>query len=287
MSATWHAVVPFRILDRAGKMRGSPRDAIVAELSKKEKGKNFGMIRAFDNAGAVAGIVFSILFFGYLGYKKLFLIAAVPSAVAVLLILFFIREKKKTKIKIYRGFSFSNLTKNYKIFLFSSSLFALGSFSYSFLLLYSKNFGFAAALIPVLYLIFTLVASLLSYYFGFISDKIGRKKILYLSYLFWILTCGIFAFARNYFAIVIGFVAYGLHKAAIEPVQKAFVADISEKNFLASSLGTFQMVIGLIALPASFFAGLLWVKINAYAPFYFSIALTILSIAILMFVKEK
>lgn len=118
LSASWQYIIPFRILDRSGKIRGAPRDAIIAEISMNEKGRNFGILRAFDNLGAVMGILLSILLFGYLGYKKLFLLAAVPSVIAVLLIIGFIKEKKP-KLKLHEGISLKNLSTNFKLFLIS------------------------------------------------------------------------------------------------------------------------------------------------------------------------
>jgi len=51
-------------MDRAGKIRGAPRDAIIADISTDEnRGKNFGLLRAMDNLGAVCGIIVCILFF--------------------------------------------------------------------------------------------------------------------------------------------------------------------------------------------------------------------------------
>ena len=288
-STAWQHIVPFRILDRAGKIRSAPRDAIIANLStRKDRGKNFGILRTMDNLGAVVGILITIFFFSFLGYKKLFLLAAVPSLIAVLLVFFFIKERKKEeKNKIYKGLSFKNLSKNLKIFFVLSAIFALGSFSYSFLLIYAKMFGFKITFIPVLYLIFTAVAALFSLPFGRLSDSIGRKKVLFLSFFFWILVCISFIFVKNYFLMIFGFVLYGLHKGALEPVQKTFVAELSPKQYRASTLGGFQMVIGLVALPSSLIAGILWDRINMIIPLYFSLFLTLLSMIILVFVKEK
>lgn len=286
LSGTWQHVVPFRILDRAGKMRDAPRDAIIADISTKEdRGKNFGLLRMMDNLGATLGIIICILFFQFLGYKNLFLLASIPSLIAVLLVLIFIKERIG-KEKIYKGVSLKDFNVNFKLFLFLSSIFSLGFFSYSFLLIYAKEF-FSLGFIPVLYLLFTGVAFLFSFYFGKLSDKVGRKAVLFLSYFFWILVCIIFIFIQNYFAILFAFVIYGLHLAAKEPVQRAFVSEISPAEFRASGLGGFQMVNGLCALPASMIAGFLWDNFNKFMPFYFSLFLTILSIGMLIFVKEK
>lgn len=288
LSSTWQYLIPFRILDRAGKIRAAPRDAILADISTKEdRGKNFGLLRMMDNLGAVCGILICILFFGLLGYKKLFFLAVIPSIISTLLIFCLVREKTPTETGSYNKLSLKHLDKNFKLFLLLSSFFALGSFSYSFLLIYAKQVGFQITFVPVLYLVFTTVASIFSLPFGKLSDQIGRKSVLLLSYIFWGLTCLILLFVQTYLSIMLAFVLYGLHKGALEPVQKTFVAELSLTEYRASSLGGFQMVIGLCALPASLIAGMLWDKIGMSMPFYFSLSLTILSVIILAFVKEK
>src|SRR4030043_2108940 len=65
LSKTWQHVIPFRILDRAGKIRSAPRDAIIADICTKEnRCEKFGLLRSMDNLGAVCGIIVCILFFG-------------------------------------------------------------------------------------------------------------------------------------------------------------------------------------------------------------------------------
>lgn len=288
ISATWQQIIPFKILDRAGKIREAPRDAIIADVSTlKNRGKNFGIVRAMDNLGAVVGITISILFIETLGYRNLFLIAAIPSAIGAFLIFTLIKEKKPVESKVFKGLSFKDLNKNFILFLILSSFFALASFSYSFLLIFAKQFGFKIYFVPVLYLIFTVAASIFALPFGKLADKMGRKPVIMLAYLFWGLVCLSFIFIQTYWAIVIAFILYGMHKGALEPVQKAFVSELAPKEYRASSLGGFQMVIGLCALPASLIAGLLWDKIGVFMPFYFSLGLTIISIVMLIFVKEK
>jgi len=288
VSVTWQHIIPFRILDRAGKVRSAPRDAIIADISTKDKrGKNFGFLRAMDNLGAVCGIIICILFFKFLGFKKLLILASIPSVIGALLILFMIKEKKTSDLKIYKGLSFKNLNKNFKLFLLLSSFFALGSFSYSFLLIYAKEFGFQITFVPVLYLIFTATASIFSIPFGSLSDRINRKFVLLLSFIFWALVCLSFIFIHNYFSIIFTFVFYGLHKGALDPVQRTLVSELAPVKYRASSLGGFQMVIGLCAFPASLIAGIFWDKIDIVAPFYFSLGLTILAAVILLFVKEQ
>lgn len=288
LSRHWFSLVPFKILDRAGKIRGAPRDAIIADVSTKEtRGRNFGLLRMMDNLGAVCGILICILFFRLIGYRNLFLLASIPSVAGAMLVLFLIKEKKLPDRKIYKGIFLKGMDRNFRLFIMLSSIFAIGAFSYSFLLIYAKESGFRAGFIPVLYLIFTAVASLSSLPFGRLSDRVGRKIVLALSFIFWGLLCIGLIFIRNCFMIILAFVMYGLHRGALEPVQKTFVSELAPVDFRASSLGAFQMIIGLCALPAGLFAGMLWDKIGISAPFCFSLGLTVLSGTMLVFVNEK
>ncbi len=290
-SIVWEHIIPFRILDRAGKMRGAPRDAIIADASTDQnRGGNFGYLRAMDNLGAVCGIVLCIVCFWYLniGYRQLFLFAALPSIIGAILVILFIKERKLDTKKIFKGLSFKHLDRNFKMFLLLSAIFALGSFSYSFLLIYAKQFGFEVIFVPVLYLVFTVFAAVFSYPFGRLSDRIGRKIVLLISYMFWAAVCVTFMFLQNYWLILFTFVLYGLHRAALEPVQKTLVAELTPPDNRASILGGYQMVIGLCALPASLIAGILWDSIGIETPFYLSLGLTVVSsVLLLLFVKEK
>jgi MFS family permease len=289
LTTVWQQLIPFRILDRAGKMRGAPRDAMIADASTDEdRGKHFGLLRAMDNLGAVFGILLCLAlltFFGW-SYRSIFLAAAIPSVIAVVLVLVVIREKRATGRRVFKGFSLKDIDNNFRLFLVLSALFALASFSYSFLLIFATRAGFATWTVPLLYLVFTVFAAVFSYPFGRFADRVGRKNVLFISYGFWGGICMIFIFVQAYWAILLTFVLYGLHRAAIEPVQRTLVSEIAPVQFRASSLGTFQLVIGLFALPASLTAGLLWDTVGPAVPFMLSLVLTIVSGVLLLFVKE-
>ena len=286
MSTVWQMLIPFRVLDRAGKMRGAPRDAMVADASTLEdRGRTFGLLRSMDNLGAVCGIVFCMIFF-HLGYRTLFLLAAIPSLLSVLLILFRIKENPVSPTRTFKGLRLKDLTREFRLFLVLSTIFSLGTFSYSILLLFAKTRGTSDSSSPLLYLVFTLVAALLSWPFGRLSDSLGRKTVLILSFVIWGATCTLALMAYSSIAFALVFVLYGLHRAAIEPVQKAFVSELAPQALRASALGGYQLVTGLSALPSSLIAGILWDSISPSAPFIVSIALTACATTMLIFMKQ-
>mgnify|MGYP001237784097 CR=1 FL=1 len=287
LSHTWPQLIPMRILDRSGKIRNAPRDAIIADISVREnRGGNFGILRAMDNFGAVCGILASIALLPILGYRKLFFLAAVPSVLAAFLIFIGIKEKRETIKTIYKGMRLKDLDSNFRLFLVLSAIFSLGSFSYSFLMIFSEKNGFKMATIPVLYLLFTAVAFATSIPFGKLADKIGRKKVVAVSFILWGMVSICLLLEKSLAVIVVAFVLYGMHRGAIDTVQKAFVSELCPTEYRASALGGFQMVVGLCALPASLAAGLLWDKVSSTAPFILSLILTAIAMVLMTFVKE-
>ncbi|MFA6038656.1 MAG: MFS transporter [Candidatus Peribacteraceae bacterium] len=288
LAPTWLLIIPFRILDRSGKIRSSPRDAIVSDLSTHEnRGSHFGFMRAMDNMGALVGITLSLILIRFLPLRTIFLLAAIPSVAAALLVFFSIKEKGMHSGTLFRGIRFGDVSPNLRLYTLASALLELGAFSYSFLLLAANTLGFATGEVPLLYLLFTLVATIVSVPAGRLADRFGRKPLLYASILSWIAVGVIFLVFRHPLILISAFAFYGLHKGALDPVQKTFAAELAPKEYVASTLGGFQLMIGMMSLPSSLIAGVLWDRYGLQAPFLFAIILTTLAFLLLLFVKEQ
>jgi MFS family permease len=278
----WHMVLAGRFIDRFGKgVRESARDALIAESSTAENmGKSFGFHRALDTAGAIFGPLAAILLINYLGSNNLrpiFYIALIPGTIGVILLLIFVKEKKITTKTNPPHFKLSNLTPAYKTFLVVSAIFALGNSSDVFLILRAQTLGMSTTFTILAYVVFNLVYSLLAYSAGSLSDKIGPKRILILSFFLFAITYLMFGINQSTTWIWFLFALYGVYMALSEGISKAYITKIASPEVIATSFGAYQTIIGICTFFSSLIAGLLWSQVNPNAPFIFGAILAIIA----------
>jgi len=291
-AAGWHVLL-VRFIDRFGKgIRTPPKDALIADSSlANERGKAFGIQRAMDRAGAVLGplIAFAILPLLNNNLRMVFLLAFIPAFIAVLILIFFLKEKPSVRTtseeKKTTGL---HLSKNFKIFILVIAVFTLGNSSDAFLLLRAKELGLKVTLIPILWLVYNLAGSLTATPLGSLSDKIGRKKTVVLGFLFYSTVYWGFAFANTQILLWFLMALYGCYYGLSEGVLRAYVADLVEdSSVLATVYGIYNTVVGIFIFPASFIMGILWQNFNSTVAFSFGASLALISaICLSLFVRK-
>jgi MFS family permease len=275
LATGWQHVMGSRFIDRFGKgVRTAPRDAIIAESSEKTHlARAFGFHRSMDTMGAVVGPALAFFLLGLFSnnYRAVFWLSMIPGAIAVLLIVFFITEKKKAFIAHSERpkLTLKHFDWKFKFFVLIATLFAIGNSSDVFLILRAQQIGVPTLMIPVVYLVFNLVYSLSSIPAGIAADRFGRKRVILLGFvLFAVLYYG-FAIAGDTSAIWALFAFYGLFMGLTEGIQKAFLATIIPSDFRATAFGVYNTAVGVAMFPASFIGGWLWDHISPSATFYF------------------
>ena len=287
----WHHVMGSRFIDRFGKgVRTAPRDAIIAESAEKTHlGRAFSFHRSMDTMGAVVGPALAFFFLGIFlnDYRKVFWLSMIPGAIAVLLIILFITEKKKVPLPHAERpkLTLKHFDWKFKFFVLIATLFAIGNSSDVFLILRAQQTGIPTVMIPVVYLLFNLIYSLSSIPAGIAADKFGRKRVILLGFiLFAILYYG-FAIAKDTMAIWVLFGFYGIFMGLTEGIQKAFLATIIPPDFKATAFGVYNTAVGLAMFPASLIGGWLWDHVSPAATFYFgSITASLSTILFVIFI---
>ena len=285
--ATPMQVLYLRFIERMGKgIRTAPRDSLVAgSVTNGETGKSFGLQKAMDNSGAIAGplIAFVLLIFSPNDYRLIFLVAGIPSILGIFVLLFGIKEAKKNSENLFKKFHFNDFSKKYYLFLAIIFIFTLGNSTDALLMVKANEVGVKVAFIPLVYLVTSIVSVLLAIPIGVLSDKIGKEKILIAGFLIYAVVYYGFGATNSVRAIVALFALYGLYSAATDGIQKAFISDMIDKNKKGTGLGIYNALLGITLLPASVIAGLLYDKVNSSIPFYFG-AVTALISAVLMLI---
>jgi MFS family permease len=280
-------VLYLRFIERFGKgIRTAPRDSLIAgSVINRETGKSFGLQKAMDNSGAIIGplAAFILLIFFPDNYRLIFLLAGIPSILSIFVIIFGIKEAKKSKESLFTKFHFKDFPRKYYLFLAIIFIFTLGNSTDALLMVKANEVGVKVAFIPLVYLITSIVSVLLAIPIGSLSDKIGKEKILVAGFLVYAIVYFGFGITGCVGTIIALFALYGLYSAATDGIQKAFVSDTIDKNKQGTGLGIYNALLGITLLPASLIAGVLYDKVNSSVPFYFGAATAAVS-ALLMLI---
>ena len=284
------ALASFRIIERLGKsFRGPPRDAWLSDVAgESNRGYAFGVHKAMDKAGAVIGPLVAYFLLRWLGqglstFRVIFLIAIISAILSVVILL---TMKDRPGIPHERENIFKawgTLNPQFKLYLIPAGIFSLAYFSFGFLLLRAYAIGFTISDVVLLYALFNISFVIISVPVGKLGDIIGRKYIISLGYIIYIIMSIGFIFANSKWEVIILFLLFGIFYSIDEAQSKAFISDI-EKDRRATTIGTYNFVTGLIYLPASVIAGLLWVFNPSYA-FIFAAAVAFVAMLFFIFIK--
>jgi MFS family permease len=275
---------------------------IADSAAPNERGLAFGFHRAMDHAGAVIGPLIAYAVLSLIAanrqeptaenYKTLFLLAAVPALISVLVAIFAVREtghaarpadenapRPAPPRLTLRGFD-----SNFKRFLVILALFTLSNSSDAFLLLRAQQAGVSAALIPLLWAALHVSKVASSILGGDLSDKLGRKTMIVAGWALYAAVYLAFAFVSTPVEAWIIFLVYGVYFGLTEGTEKALVADLVRPEQRGTAYGLYNLAFSISVLPASLLMGWLWDWRGAPTAFAVSAAVGTTSAILLAFV---
>lgn len=298
VSAAWHVLV-IRFADRIGKgVRTAPRDALLAEsVDAPYRGRAFGVHRAADHAGAVIGplAASALLLLLDNDLRAVFLIAAVPGVLALVVVWLGVRETAGTAQGARVAATGGTTTgvaaaapANARVrlvwheidapllrFLPVVALFTLGNATDAFLLVRAQQLGVPIALLPMLWAVHHVAKMAGSVPGGALADRFGARRIIIAGWLVYAAVYTGFALASTALHAWLLFVLYGAFYALTESPEKALVAEYSTATRRGAAFGAYHFAIGITALPASVIFGLVWQRFSPGAAFALGAALAL------------
>lgn len=275
IAGAWQILLVGRLSDRLGAgIRSAPRDALMASsVGKRARGSGFGLEGFGESAGAFLGPLLTVLLLYELGVdlRTVFYLAVVPGVLAFVMVLV-AREQLPGQAGLKSARGLREFPGAYWRFLLVIAIFGLGNSTNAFLILRAQDTGASIAITTLIYAGFNLVAALVAYPLGALTDRWGAKYLLLGSFVaFLIGYLGLF-FADGLAAVALLFVFCGLYQGSFRPIGRKIASDFVPGHLRATGIGWFSATAGFAQLVASLVAGLLWDRVGHTSVFLYGAA---------------
>ena len=251
--------------------RGPLRDYMLSDaVEKTHYGRVFGLERAADMVGAIAGPLTATLLV-YLGIqlKSIILVALIPGVLAASSMYFLAKEKVPDTGSSAQATAHADkprFPRAYWLFLVGVLLFGLGDFSRTFLILIAagglkENGALASGTLSIavlLYAMHNLVSALTAYPVGHLGDKMSKRRILVVGYGLGVLTNLLLALAGGSLPMIIAAIALsGVYIAIEETLEKATVASLLPRELKSLGFGILACANAVGDMASSLYVGTL------------------------------
>jgi MFS family permease len=288
LAPTVFVVGLLRVADGLGKGgKDAPKAVLVAaDADQQRMGRSFGIQTMLDTLGSVAGpviagIVLLIAGHGETGLRICFALAAIPAFGAIRNLR---RAHDAPPVARDRTVPRASLGRPFYLLLAAVLIFGLANSSDTLLLLRARSAGLSASDLAFLFAAFNLVYALLAVPIGALSDRVGRRPLLFVAWSVYVLVYLGFAFVSSAWGLVALFLGYGVFYAAADGVIKAWITALVPVERRGQAFGLNAAASGLLLLPASVIAGALWDTSGPRAAFLFgavtaAVALLVVALA--------
>ena len=216
-------------------------------------------------------------------FRFAFWIAVIPAALAVLLIVYGVREptaphqRERRRFPV-RGAELARLGVEYWWLVGIATVLTLARFSEAFLLLAAQHAGMALSLIPAVLVLMNITYAASAYPVGRLADRMSRHNLLLMGIIFLIAADIVLATAGSVWQVAAGAAVWGLHMGTTQGLLSAIVADAVPADLRGTAFGLYSLTTGAAMLAASVIAGLLWTAVGPAAAFTAGAAFAVLSI---------
>ena len=296
ITAIWQEAFLVRMGDRIGKgLRTAPRDALISDsVYESSSGKAFGLHRTIDQMGAIAGPIAAFALLQVTDIRGVFLVSLIPGAIAVIILIFFVKEVTIRRLSDGTKSIFSNIgtvikgNRSFVILLLITGLFNLGAYNFSFVLLRASDLGVQEDFIPIVFAIINVAHTVTGIPSGMLADRIGKEKVLIIGYAVFVISTLLMAALNGNFiySYIIGAI-FGVYIGISETVQRAVIPRYISSELRGTAFGVYNLVLGTSFFVSNVIFGYLWDSYNLnIAVLYSLIIASFAIIAMAIFIKK-
>lgn len=272
-ATVWQAGVLRAIAWLSRGLRSPARDALLASLSPvSAQGRAFGLERAGDNLGAVAGPLLAAGLVAWVGVRAALYLAAIPGLFAAVAIMVAAREARH-RVRaagepVARRFELGALRNAGMLrALLPVALFEFGNVATTLLILRATQLltapqgsvTAATSLAILIYAGHNVVATVASLTAGRWYDRAGPRAVFATGAVVYVIAYGLFAAgSHNVPVVAVAFAAAGAGIGLAEPTQSAVVSHFLPDRLRGSGFGVLGAVQATGDVVATVVAGLLY-----------------------------
>jgi len=262
----------------------------------RQQGDVMGRYLTFLGLGMLIGPALCSWLIGILGYTRLFILAGLVPIIGIFLLLFLAPEnlRKHVRSKPSPLGSKEFLRKilgNRNVFLLSYCRVSFSAAQSIFLALFSiyaaNQLGFSESAIALLFTIRGFSNTLARFPAGVISDRIGRRPLMYAAFSLLFVSFSIIAFSRSYAMLSLAMALYGLCWGTRAVSEWAFLADLVEPEIKTISISYLSSVFSLGSTIGSIASGLFTVFLPYSSIFLIAAALNLSALPAIYAMKKS
>jgi len=279
-------------------IRGPARDVLLTGgVRPRQVGRAIGFERMMDTVGAILGPLCATVLVVSTGVRTAMRWTLLPGALAALAFATLVPGGRRDGDHVGLPFfaSLAKLPVEFRKFLGAVTLFGLGDFAHTLLILRAVQLltpGYGAvragAVAVALYTFHNVIYAAASYPAGALGDRIGRRGVLAVGYFLAAITSLGFMIAPPALPVLAAlFGMAGLFVAIQDTLERGVVTEMLPRELRATGFGVLAGVNGIGDFASSMIVGFLWSAVSPGAGFAYAAALTALGGSVVLFTTSR
>jgi MFS family permease len=291
-ATVWQAGLARAAAWLARGVRSPARDAMLASLAPPEAyGRAYGLERAGDNLGAVAGPLLAAGLVAWLGIRPALYLSAIPGVLAAIAITVAAREARKLRDPVRWRFrlDFGGLREARVLRpLVPIGAFELGNVATTLLILrattllhtHGRTVAAATSLAVLIYAGHNLFGSAVAYGGGHWIDRAGPRRAFALGAVLYAASYSLFALPfHGWPLLVVAFLLAGSGIGLAETAESSLFARLLPEHLRGSGFGLLGGVQSLGDFASSAVVGLLWTLVSPTVAFAYAAGWMVVALA--------